>query len=409
MRWTVWLVAGCTVYGCGDSHEGARPDATDQGADASHDAIAVSDGRSGADGAPEAPRPGPRPVSSTPVAQGSLFAAPDGSGSACAEAAPCDLWEAADQASAGEVVFLRGGVYPFNSTLDLDTSGTADAPITFESYPGELAILDGSALDISDPAYLGVPGAFIRLRRFEVRYMPWQGVYISGTDNLLEGLHVHHSGLSGIQIHGGYEPLPYGAAGSRNTIRDCTIHDNSGAGVFDDEFANGGNSDGVSISSGEANRVEHCLVYANSDDGIDTWRSTNSYVGYSISHSNGIADGNGTGIKAGGASPSSGTTVERCLSYSNTHVGLDHNSGLLVEFDHNTTWDNERGYYGGNDTSISASIAGEGAADFGAGLETMNSWQRPGTLSFVSVDPTSPEFLGPTPGGGFEDIGAFAP
>ena len=101
--------------------------------------------------------------------------------------------------------------------------------------------------------------------------------------------------------------------------------------------------------------------------------------------------------------------MERCLSYSNTHVGLDHNSGLLVEFDHNTTWDNERGYYGGNDTSISASIAGEGAADFGAGLETMNSWQRPGTLSFVSVDPTSPEFLVPTPGGGFEDIGAFAP
>jgi len=75
--------------------------------------------------------------------------------------------------------------------------------------------------------------------------------------------------------------------------------------------------DAKGISSGTENRVEHCLVYGNSDDGIDTWRSTNSYVGYNMVHSNGIADGNGNGIKAGGASPGAYAFVELNVVYSN--------------------------------------------------------------------------------------------
>lgn len=50
----------------------------------------------------------------------------------------------------GDTVWFRGGVYPVDSTwsnqLTFLYSGTADAPITFRNYPGELPILDGAAL-----------------------------------------------------------------------------------------------------------------------------------------------------------------------------------------------------------------------------------------------------------------------
>lgn len=47
----------------------------------------------------------------------------------------------------GVVVYLRGGDYQINKTLDLtaDDSGTAEAPVVYRSYPGEKAVLVGGA------------------------------------------------------------------------------------------------------------------------------------------------------------------------------------------------------------------------------------------------------------------------
>jgi len=54
---------------------------------------------------------------------------------------------AADAARAGDTVLVRGGVY--NEHVHFHISGnTADGPITFASYPGETAILDGAGLDV---------------------------------------------------------------------------------------------------------------------------------------------------------------------------------------------------------------------------------------------------------------------
>ena len=75
-----------------------------------------------------------------------FYASPAGSGIVCALAAPCTLVEAVNQAEAGETVYLRDGVYA-TGEIDLPRSGTAGAPITLASYPGETAILDGG-----DPA-----------------------------------------------------------------------------------------------------------------------------------------------------------------------------------------------------------------------------------------------------------------
>lgn len=384
---------------------GEQPDATAPPADAG------GGGVGGAGGSASVPAIGPRPVSPTPTADGTLYAAPDGSGTACTLSEPCDLWEAASQAAAGDVAFLRGGTYDIDSNVYFSADGTAGEPIVFESYPGEHAVLDGSSVTVGEDVRIRITGSFYQLRRLEIANMPRQGLYIGGTDNLVEGVHSHHNHLTGIHIYSPYDEFPYGAFGSRNTLRDCICNDNFDEGDSISGFANGGNADGISISSGADNRVEHCLVFGNSDDGVDTWRSTDSYVGYTIAHTQGLADGNANGIKAGGLPPSARTVVEHCIAYENHANGIDFNSGVDVVFRFNTTYQNDgRGYVLGDSTTAEHNIAaGDANGDVNSnGTQTDNSWQRSGTVEFMSVDSTSLDFLRPTPGGGFEDIGAYA-
>lgn len=355
-------------------------------------------------------RIGPRPVASTPLADGTIFAAPNGSGETCSEQSPCSLSTAVGAARKGDVVFLRGGVYDVTYDVRVSSSGTKDEPIIVESYPNELAILDGSSSSTSQNIIgIRISGDFVFVRKIEVRNFPKQGIYISGNDNLIEGVVSHHNKLTGIHIYSPYDDFPYGNQGSRNTIRDSIVHDNSGAGLGGAEYDDGGNSDGISISSGADNRVEHTLAYRNSDDGMDTWRSTGSYIGYSIAWGNGIANGNGQGFKAGGAAPSEGTVVEHSIAYDNDSAGFDYNSGKKVIFRHVTSFNNARAFTLGNDTVVTKSIAAlDGTNISGTGMATDNSWQRDGTPELMSIDPESPDFAVPVPGGGFEDIGAFA-
>jgi hypothetical protein len=396
----------------GDGSEGDGPTRDGVGVDGqardgqardgqARDGLAVDGGK--ADSSSQPVLIGPRPVVATPLAQGTLFASPTGSGDSCTKAAPCDLWKATDKAQAGDVVFLRGGIYAITKNVYFRGRGTT-GKTHFESYPGELAVLDGAGLTPSDDVYIRVVGDPVILRRLEVTRMTRAGISIRSSDNLLEGVRAHHNLLSGIHIHESYTT----PVSNRNVLRDCIAHDNSGAGLTNARYADGGNSDGISISSGLQNRVEHCAVYRNSDDGFDSWRSQETYVGYSVAYENGIAAGNGQGFKAGGQPPSRETTVEHCLSYQNKAAGFDYNSGKNVVFRFNTSYKNKRAYYFGSDTTASKNIqSANNDPQNGKGTQTDNAWQRGGSVTFISTDPTHADFLRPTVGGGFEDIGAY--
>ena len=90
---------------------------------------------------PPAPMPSPSAAPSTPP-DGAYYVSPQGDdGAAGTRDHP---WrtpqKAADSAPAGATVLLRGGIYP---PFVMRRSGTATAPITFTSYPGESAVVDG--------------------------------------------------------------------------------------------------------------------------------------------------------------------------------------------------------------------------------------------------------------------------
>jgi hypothetical protein len=83
------------------------------------------------------------------------------------------IQHAADVVTAGATVYVFGGVY--NELVTFPASGTASAPITFESYPGQTAVIDGSGLKCCGSS--GTQGlvtiagnlSFITISGFELR------------------------------------------------------------------------------------------------------------------------------------------------------------------------------------------------------------------------------------------------
>ncbi len=116
-------------------------------------------------------RPLPTP-SDRPLASGAARYVDGQRGSDDADGSEAQPWRtlghAVAQLEPGQTLYLRGGTYFENVTLQ--RSGTPDQPITLRSYPGELVILDGGLRQlVEDPANAweplpenagGAPGEF---------------------------------------------------------------------------------------------------------------------------------------------------------------------------------------------------------------------------------------------------------
>lgn len=292
------------------------------------------------------------------------------------------MQRAAEAVAPGDVVWVRGGVY--SSDVAFERSGTRDAPIVFESYPGECAIFDGTGL-----------GALERLRfwdvqhvvfrNFVVRNSPGEGVFLARSHrNVISHLLVHDNHLSGILT----------MLGDENLFSHVISHGN-----FDRPL--GADADGISIASGNGNRVDRCVAFANSDDGVDTWLSTNTLVERCVSYANGRMSGDGRGFKLGGGERVTATVVRHSIAFANRVDGFDWNSGKNVVLERNTAFGNGRfGFVAGSARLVGNLAAANGGAAFradrGANVEVANSWNLGiGEMGFVSIDPLSPDFLRP--------------
>lgn len=112
------------------------------------------------------------------------------------------IQHAADTITAGDTVYMRGGVY--NETVFINVSGSAAAGyVTFASYAGETAVLDGSGfsnpdgdsgIDIYGQSYLIIQGLEIRNYTTTVPDAVPMGIAVSGASHHIElrDNHIHH-------------------------------------------------------------------------------------------------------------------------------------------------------------------------------------------------------------------------
>lgn len=290
------------------------------------------------------------------------------------------LQRAADVARAGDVVWVRGGVY--SSDVAFEHAGVRGRPIVFESYPGECAILDGTGLEpLQRVRFWDVE--HVVFRNFVIRHSPGEGIFLSRSHrNVISHVLVHDNHLSGVLSMDGDE----------NLFAFVISHDN-----FD--RPSGGDADGISIASGRGNRIDRCVTYGNSDDGVDTWLSRSTLVERCVSFDNGRADGDGRGFKLGGGERVSSTIVRYSIAFANRVDGFDWNSGQDVTFEHNTAFANGRyGFVAGAARLVGNLSLDNGRADFrpdrGANVETANSWNLVGRrVEVVATDPMDRDFL----------------
>ena len=97
------------------------------------------------------------------------------------------IQHAASTVTAGATVYVIGGVY--NESVSFPRSGTASAPITFQSYPGQTAVIDGTGLTVSETqGLITISGArnYITVSGFEIRnlhHRPGAGVPCGSLDH----------------------------------------------------------------------------------------------------------------------------------------------------------------------------------------------------------------------------------
>lgn len=345
---------------------------------------------------------GPLPWVPTPLSKGTMFGAADGNdANPGTEASPKTYQGAVNAAvNPGDVVFFRGGTLALTTAahFSLWNVGTAAQPIIYEVYPSETFIIDGSAITpgVGNQRRVNFSDSYQKLRGVIIQNMPEYGVYNGGTHNTVDGCEIRDCKLSGISNTGSY-----------NTFINNYIHGCSDAGYPAGNYANGGNADGVSISSGTGNYVGHNRVIGCSDDGIDSWQSLYTRIEYNIVSGNGLGDGNGNGIKAGGNSTGANALVKNNLVYNNVANGIDANTGINVTFRNNTSYSNGgEGYVLETDTIAIENVSSDnGTIKTGTGVPERNSWDISGTLTFISTTEGNPNFLKVTQGGAFDGIG----
>jgi hypothetical protein len=315
-----------------------------------------------------------------------------------------------EEASPGDTVFIREGVYEFSSTtrtvgVSFTKSGTESARINYFAYPGERPIFDlFEVLPNARVTGFDVNCSYIHIRGIEIRGVQqiiegdsW-GVRIRGNGNILEHLDVHDCEAPGVFI----------TSGADNLVLNCDSHHNY------DPLEGGGNGDGFGChSTGDNNVISGCRAYANSDDGYDFINAPGTCtVERSFAFRNGYnpdtmtASGNGAGFKAGGFGLDQSTfpaeiprhAVHQCVAFGNRSQGFyaNHHPGG-IDFFNNVAFRNGVNFnmladVGESSHTLRNNVAmspGTAISNFSGGTDDSNSWTLDVSVSaddFLSVD-----------------------
>jgi len=323
--------------------------------------------------------------------------------------------KAASVVRPGDVVMLRGGVYhEYNVRDSWVTSGEPGRPITFMSYPGERAVIDGSHVERdprsqnpSAPQLIRVVGLdWYVFDGLVLRNGAGRGIALEGDHHVARNLVVHSNHGDGIFVRGNH-----------NLIEDSITYDNYSRST------GGESADGVKIDSGEGNVIRRVVSYANSDDGIDLWATTGSLVEYCVSFRNGRGEfGDGMGFKMSRGGLDSGNVLRFNVAFDNrSHNFTDNGGGALTVYNNTSFGAGWAGFHvpGSSEVTPSTLTNNISFRDTEGVKVVPTSEGGPGPVSrnnswdlgiddplFVSLDPDDPGFLRLRPDSPAVDAGA---
>jgi hypothetical protein len=297
---------------------------------------------------------------------------------------------------AGDSIIVRGGVYTLTTTITINTniSGKQDTLCYLFAYPGERPVLDFSTQAYGSKG-LQIKAKYWYIKGFDVVGAGDNGIYISGSFNIVEFCSTSKNQDSGMQLGGG---------ANNNKIINCDS--------FFNQDPTEGNSDGFSpkLDVGTNNYFYGCRSWQNTDDGFDGYLRPSNNITTTLdncwSFMNGyrrdgtISPGNGNGFKMGGSDNKlleHNFILYNCLSFDNKAKGFDQNNNKG-----SMTLINCTGYRNGakNYSVVTALDSGKALTvtnclvygplgSLVLAVLTTNSWMLPDSVSssdFVSLD-----------------------
>ena len=275
-----------------------------------------------------------------------IFVAPDGTpDGAGTPASPVDVATAVSYVQPGQQIVLAGGTYALTDAITVarGNDGTAEAPITLMSAPGERAVLDLAA---SARGGILLRGDHWHLYDLELKNAPSTGkaLLVAGSHNVVERIESHHNEGTGIQVSAVSEQTPREQWPSHNLVVSSVSHNNA------DPAANDADGFAAKLTVGDGNVFRWNIAHHNIDDGWDLYaKSTTGVIGdvvveSSVSYANGrLADpadtrvGEGNGFKLGGESMPGKHVLRSSVAFDNLASGVTSNSGPDVRVERVTS------------------------------------------------------------------------
>ncbi|MDF2936269.1 MAG: pectate lyase [Paenibacillaceae bacterium] len=363
----------------------------------------------------------------------SFYVAPDGDDSnpGTIDAPFKSIMQAQSFASAGDVVYLRGGTYSdfaiaatdsnYNYVHRMDKSG-----ITYEAYGDEKPVFDFSNVPTNRRVaafHVPVGTSNVTFRGFEVTGVKAGSQKQSECFRIQGNAHFDRVSAHDTEANGFY----FTTQGSGSLI-NCDAYNNIGP-----TSASIGNTDGFGFHA-NAVTVKNCRSWHNSDDGYDSISSPGSIHFENSWAYNMTVGGDSNGFKVGGGTwgnklpnPVPVHIVKNCLSANNDANGFyaNHHLGQAAIWTYNTAFNNKTSNFNmlertvledlhsniaGYREELHYNIAFQGTdimnADLSPERESYNSWTMDVTVSeedFQSLD-ASQMTLPRKPDGSLPDI-----
>ncbi|SDE53393.1 right-handed parallel beta-helix repeat-containing protein [Glycomyces harbinensis] len=294
---------------------------------------------------------------------------------------------AVDKAAPGTVIQIRGGTYAPSTNIQVNSNGTASAPITMRAYGTEKVVIDGenmpytpgavdSSIPRADRGALHVEGDHWRFERLEIIHGPYAIFALDSNNNVYDRLITRDNYESGLHIQG---------ASSNNRIVNLDSYGNR------DPRKNGESADGLAIKegSGTGNTVIGARLWNNADDGFDAWEFLSPIrIEDSVAYGNGYnywnipnysGDGNGFKMGGGDPDPAANHVVVNSMAWKNSAHGFtDNGNPGSMQISRSTAWKNGKtGFdFDSSTSTLTANLAVNNAAPVALGSSTGsgNSW-----------------------------------